>query len=185
MLVCYTFKWRAFRIFNKVFILNQKLPIHIASWPYNCSQFHCGLIIMFLYQFVKYKSRLSIILRWLILFSLLVFYLKQESKQNLLVSNFNCVQFLEVYQNTWVHNLRNQWYFLPNWNNSLWRISSLHEKTVAVNGIQSNYYLLIFVFQDKTVRMWNIESSDDIPVVLEHRKNIGLRIVQVCSTFYC
>ena len=28
--------------------------------------------------------------------------------------------------------------------------------------------------------MWNIESSDDIPVVLEHRKNIGLRIVQVC-----
>lgn len=33
--------------------------------------------------------------------------------------------------------------------------------------------------------MWNIESSDDIPVVLEHRKNIGLRIVQVCSTFYC
>lgn len=61
----------------------------------------------------------------------------------------------------------------------------MHEKTVTVNGIQSNYYLLIFVFQDKTVRMWNIESSDDIPVVLEHRKNIGLRIVQVCSTFYC
>lgn len=185
MLVCYTFKWRPFRIFNKVFILTQKLPIQLASWPYNCNQFHCGLIIMFLYHFLKYKSRLSIILRWLILFSLLVFYLEQESKQNLLVSNFNCVQFLEVYQNTWVHNLRNQWYFLPNWNNSLWRISSLHEKTVVVNGIQSNYYLLIFVFQDKTVRMWNIESSDDIPVVLEHRKNIGLRIVQVCSTFYC
>ena len=61
----------------------------------------------------------------------------------------------------------------------------MHEKIVTVNGIQSNYYLLIFVFQDKTVRMWNIESSDDIPVVLEHRKNIGLRIVQVCSTFYC
>jgi len=38
----------------------------------------------------------------------------------------------------------------------------------------------MFSFQDKTVRMWNIESSDDIPVVLEHRKNIGLRIVQVC-----
>ena len=36
------------------------------------------------------------------------------------------------------------------------------------------------LFQDKTVRMWNIESSDDIPVVLEHRKNIGLRLVQVC-----
>ena len=61
----------------------------------------------------------------------------------------------------------------------------MHEKTVTLNGIQSNYYLLIFVFQDKTVRMWNIESSDDIPVVLEHRKNIGLRIVQVCETFYC
>ncbi|EDO40174.1 predicted protein, partial [Nematostella vectensis] len=35
--------------------------------------------------------------------------------------------------------------------------------------------------KDKTVRLWNIESSDDIPVVLEHRKNIGLRIVQCIS----
>ncbi|KAK3733986.1 hypothetical protein QZH41_009841 [Actinostola sp. cb2023] len=37
--------------------------------------------------------------------------------------------------------------------------------------------------KDHTVRLWNIESSDDIPVVLEHRKNIGLRIVncQSCS----
>ena len=32
------------------------------------------------------------------------------------------------------------------------------------------------------MRMWNIESSEDIPVVLEHRKNIGLRIVQVGFT---
>ena len=37
-------------------------------------------------------------------------------------------------------------------------------------------------FQDKTVRLWNIETSDDIPVVLEHRKNIGLRIIQVHCT---
>lgn len=37
---------------------------------------------------------------------------------------------------------------------------------------------IISCSNDKTVRMWNIESSDDIPVVLEHRKNIGLRIVQ-------
>ncbi|XP_028392577.1 WD repeat-containing protein 88-like [Dendronephthya gigantea] len=32
--------------------------------------------------------------------------------------------------------------------------------------------------QDKTIRLWNIENLDDLPVVLEHKKNIGLRIIE-------
>ena len=40
----------------------------------------------------------------------------------------------------------------------------------------SNIFLL---FQDKTVRLWNIEESDKIPVVLEHRRAIGLKISKV------
>ena len=33
--------------------------------------------------------------------------------------------------------------------------------------------------KDKTVRLWNIEDSDNIPMVLENKRNMGLRIVQV------
>lgn len=32
--------------------------------------------------------------------------------------------------------------------------------------------------KDKTVRLWNIEDSDNIPMVLENKRNMGLRIVQ-------
>ena len=35
--------------------------------------------------------------------------------------------------------------------------------------------------QDGTVRYWNIENSDDIPMVLQTRKSIGLRILNVRS----
>ncbi|CAB4000058.1 WD repeat-containing 88-like [Paramuricea clavata] len=32
--------------------------------------------------------------------------------------------------------------------------------------------------QDKTIRLWNIKNLDDLPVVLEHKKNMGLRIIK-------
>lgn len=35
------------------------------------------------------------------------------------------------------------------------------------------------VFQDNTVRLWNIEDSDKIPVVLEKKRAIGIKIIKV------
>lgn len=32
--------------------------------------------------------------------------------------------------------------------------------------------------QDKTMRLWNIENLHELPVVLEHKKNMGLRIIE-------
>jgi hypothetical protein len=34
-------------------------------------------------------------------------------------------------------------------------------------------------FQDCTVRLWNIEDSDKIPIVLEKKKAIGVKITKV------
>ena len=39
--------------------------------------------------------------------------------------------------------------------------------------------------QDKTIRLWNIENLDDLPVVLEHKKNMGLKIIEVCPIAMC
>lgn len=35
--------------------------------------------------------------------------------------------------------------------------------------------------KDESVRLWNIEESDKIPVVLENRKSIGLKIFKCAS----
>ena len=40
--------------------------------------------------------------------------------------------------------------------------------------LQKNVYIyLLFALKDKTVRVWNIENADNIPMVQEKRKNIG------------
>ena len=33
--------------------------------------------------------------------------------------------------------------------------------------------------KDGTIRYWNITKSDEIPVVLQNKKNIGLQLLQV------
>ncbi|XP_048255050.1 WD repeat-containing protein 88-like [Haliotis rufescens] len=40
---------------------------------------------------------------------------------------------------------------------------------------------LISCSKDETVRLWNVEDTDKIPVVLENRKSIGLKVIK-CST---
>ena len=42
-----------------------------------------------------------------------------------------------------------------------------------------------FILQDGTVRLWNIEDSDKIPIVLEKRRAIGLKMAKVCSARIC
>lgn len=38
--------------------------------------------------------------------------------------------------------------------------------------------------QDKTVRMWNIEESDKIPIVMENKKAQGLKIIKVSILYF-
>ena len=39
--------------------------------------------------------------------------------------------------------------------------------------------MLMYAFQDSTVRMWNVEDTDQIPLVMENRRAGGLRVAKV------
>ena len=45
-------------------------------------------------------------------------------------------------------------------------------------------FIWLTPFQDKTVRLWNVEDSDNIPVVLENKKSIGLKVLKVSIYYY-
>ncbi len=55
---------------------------------------------------------------------------------------------------------------------------------------QLHHGLVIVIFlchsflQDKTIRMWNIEKADAIPMVMETKKLTGLRLLSVSVTFH-
>lgn len=44
---------------------------------------------------------------------------------------------------------------------------------------------ILFCCQDMTLRLWNISEADQIPIVLENKKTVGVKVIKVCHHMVC